>query len=383
MTKALRWILVVALVFTGSLGAIARVALADTNTGTGTNVQDGDNDSSASQKGTASSGDAVAGQVTGVVSSGDASVDATNKSDDVSIKTGDASGSNDAATFTGLNASGTQTSVSASDLSLTTGAVNAQEGDNSSDISQSADASSGDGVGGEVIGVVTSAGGSADIVAANTSTDVDVKTGDADASNNAAAFVGLNFTSGPDSAGTSITADLDTASGLNVQEGDNSLDGSQEATASTGDGVGGQVLGVVSAGDASIDATNKSDDVKIDTGDADSSNDAAAFVGLNASGTQTSVSASDLNVTSGGVNVQSGDNDGSFDQTADATSGDGVAGQVAGVVTSAGGSADLVLSNSSTDSKSKTGDGTFDNTDSLFVGLNFSSGSSNGGTLIG
>src|SRR5437867_1048415 len=132
MTKALRWILVVGLVLAGSLGTIARVALADTTTGTGQNVQDGDNDSSTSQNGSASSGDAVAGQVTGVVSSGDASVDATNKSDDVSIKTGDADGSNDAATFTGLNTSGTQTSVSASDLSVTSNAQNIQEGDNSS-----------------------------------------------------------------------------------------------------------------------------------------------------------------------------------------------------------------------------------------------------------
>jgi len=380
MNKVLRWILVAGLVFAGGFGAIARAAAADVQTSTGNNVQEGDNDSSTSQDGSASSGDAVAGQVTGVVSSGDASVDATNKSTDVDVKTGDADGSNNAATFTGLNVSGTQTNVDASDLSLTSGALNAQEGDNSSDISQSADASSGDGVGGEVIGVVTSAGGSADIVAANTSDDVNVDTGDADANNDAAAFVGLNYSSGPTAAGLSITADLDSASGNNVQEGDNSLDGSQDATASTGDGVGGQVLGVVSAGDASVDATNKSEDVDIDTGDADANNDAAAFVGLNLSGTQTNVDASDLSLASGALNAQSGDNDGSFDQTADATSGDGVAGQVAGVVTSAGGSADLVLSNSTDDSDSKTGDGSFDNTDTLFVGLNFTT---QGGTFIG
>ena len=108
MTKALRWILVAVLIGVGSLGALARVATADTTTGTGQNVQDGDNSSSTGQKGSASSGDAVAGQVTGVVSSGDASVDATNKSDDVKIKTGDANGTNNASTFTGLNASGTQ-----------------------------------------------------------------------------------------------------------------------------------------------------------------------------------------------------------------------------------------------------------------------------------
>jgi len=386
MNKTLRWLLVAALVFAGSVGAIARTALADVNAASGQNVQDGDNDSSTSQDGSASSGDAVAGQVAGVVSSGDASVDATNRSDDVDIETGDADGSNNVATFTGLNASGTQTTITASDLSLASSAVNAQSGDNSTDISQSADASSGDGVGGEVIGVVTSAGGSADVVAANTSTDVDVETGDATADNDAAAFVGLNFSSGDENRGTTITADEDvvSASGTNIQEGDNDLDGTQTATASTGDGVGGQVLGIVSAGDASVDATNRSDDVDIDTGDADADNSAAAFVGLNASGTQTTITASDLTLASGSVNAQSGDNSGSFDQTADATSGDGVAGQVAGVVTSAGGSADLVLANTSTDSSSETGDGTFDNSDQLFVGLNFTTGDGGTpGTIIG
>jgi hypothetical protein len=369
LSKTLRWILVTALVSAGSFGTIARSALADVSASTGSNVQDGDNSSSTGQKGSASSGDAVAGQVTGVVSSGDASVDATNRSDNVDIKTGDANGTNSAATFTGLNVSGSSTNVNASDLTLATGALNAQSGDNSTDLTQTAEASTGDGVGGEVIGIVTSAGGSADVVAANTSKDVKIKTGDADANNDAASFVGLNFSTDN---GTAITADVAAASGSNVQEGDNSLDGSQAATSSSGDGVGGQVLGLVSAGKASLDATNRSEKVTIKTGDTDSSNDAAAFVGLNVSGSSTSVNASDLSLASGALNAQSGDNNGSFDQTADATSGDGVAGQVAGVVTSAGGSADLVLSNFSSDSKAKTGDGTFNNTDQLFVGLNFS-----------
>jgi hypothetical protein len=360
---------VVSLLFAGSVGALARSAVADVSAGTGSNVQDGDNDSSTTQKGSASSGDAVAGQVTGVVSSGDASVDATKRSDDVDIKTGDASGTNNASTFTGLNVSGSSTFVDASDVDLATGAINAQDGDNSTDLSQTAEASSGDGVGGEVIGVVTSSGGNADVVAANTSKDVDIDTGDADANNDAASFVGLNFSTDN---GTAITADTTAGSGSNVQEGDNDLDGSQTADASTGDGVGGQVLGVVSAGDASVDATNRSEDVDIKTGDADANNDAAAFVGLNVSGSSTFVDASDVNLATGAINAQDGDNDGSFDQTANATSGDGVAGQVAGVVTSAGGSADLVLANHSSDSDAKTGDGEFSNTDQLFVGLNFS-----------
>jgi hypothetical protein len=49
-----------------------------------------------------------------------------------------------------------------------------------------------------------------------------------------------------------------------------------------------------------------------------------------------------------------------------------VAGQVAGVVTSAGGSADLVLANTSEDSDAESGDGDFDNNDESFTGLNAS-----------
>ncbi len=55
------------------------------NSGSCDNLQDGDNDSSTDQSGTSASGDAVGGQVVGVVSSGDASVDATNRSEDVDI----------------------------------------------------------------------------------------------------------------------------------------------------------------------------------------------------------------------------------------------------------------------------------------------------------
>jgi hypothetical protein len=67
-----------------------------------------------------------------------------------------------------------------------------------------------------------------------------------------------------------------------------------------------------------------------------------------------------------------------------------VGGQVVGVVTSAGGSADLVLSNESTDSDVSTGDGDFTNTSDVFVGLDtqfFSTGggssSEDGGPQVG
>jgi len=355
---------VTALVFVPSLSTIV-AARADVANASATNVQEGDNKGETAQGGSSKSGDAVAGQVAGVVSGGNTSVDATNKSDNVDVSTGDATADNSASEFVGLNAS--TTTLLAADVVNAGGATNVQEGDNKADLGQTATAVTGDGVGGEVIGVVTSAGGSASIVAANTSTDVDIETGDSDAFNSASAFVGLNASSE-----TLVAADvLNLSTATNVQEGDNKLDADQKATSASGDGVGGQVLGVVSAGDASIDATNKSDDVDIETGDTTATNDFSAFVGLNAT-TATVLAAADVINAGAATNVQEGDNKKDITQNADASSGDSVAGQVAGVVTSAGGSADLVLANTSTDSDSDTGDSDFDNTDSSFTGLNAS-----------
>jgi len=371
MTKVFRWAVVAAIVLAPAtvLGTMAHADVA--NNASATNVQQGDNKSNTNQSGTSKSGDAVAGQVAGVVSSGTTSVDATNKSDHVDISTGDARGENNSAAFVGLNSS-TTTAVLA-DVLNTAPVTNLQEGDNKYDLNQTVTATSGDGVGGEVIGVVTSAGGSASVVAANTSTNVDIDTGDARAFNDAAAFVGLNSSSGTAVANPFAADVLNTASATNVQEGDNKLNASQTATSATGDGVGGQVLGIVSAGAASVDATNKSDNVDISTGDARSFNDFAAFVGLN-DASDTGILAAD--VLSGGTasNVQEGNNKKDLSQDASATSGDSVAGQVAGVVTSAGGSADLVLANTSTNSDTDSGDGRFSNSDSSFTGLNVSPG---------
>jgi hypothetical protein len=68
------------------------------------------------------------------------------------------------------------------------------------------------------------------------------------------------------------------------------------------------------------------------------------------------------------ITHQIGDNDIGLDQLADAASGDGVSGQIIGVLTSAGGTADVVLDNESMDSDVTTGDGTFDNTAEAFTG---------------
>jgi len=373
MTKAFRWAVVAIVALTPALSAISAAHADVANNASATNVQEGDNKANTNQSGTSKSGDAVAGQVAGVVSSGNTSVDATNKSDHVDVSTGDARGENNSTAFVGLN-SATDTHVGLADILNAAPVTNLQEGSNKYDLNQTVTATSGDGVAGEVIGVVTSGGGSASIVAANTSTNVDISTGDARAFNDAAAFVGLN-----DSTETSVVnpfaADvLNAASATNVQEGDNKLSASQDATSATGDGVGGQVLGIVSAGAASVDATNKSDQVDISTGDARSANDFAAFVGLNFA-TDTDVGgAADVLNAAGAANVQEGNNKKDLMQTASATSGDGVAGQVAGVVTSAGGSADLVLANTSTNSDSDTGDGRFQNSDDSFTGLNVSPG---------
>jgi hypothetical protein len=165
-------------------------------------------------------------------------------------------------------------------------------------------------------------------------------------------------------------ADIDNALATHVQEGDNDFSADQSASAASGDGVGGQVLGLVASGDASIDATNRSEDVDIETGDGDAVNSVSAYVGLTA-GSTTNVAAADI-LNLAATNVQEGDNSKSVAQAAEAASGDAVAGQVAGVVTSAGGSADLVLANTSEDADGETGDSFFDNIDTSFTGLNAS-----------
>jgi hypothetical protein len=150
-----------------------------------------------------------------------------------------------------------------------------------------------------------------------------------------------------------------------VNSGDADAEAEQSGSASSGDGVAGQVAGVVSAGDASVDATNRSDDVSVTTGDASATNNADVFADTGVFETATGVAACN-NVP--GANTQedtcvnSGDADAAADQSADSASGDGVGGQVIGVVTSAGGSADLVLDNESTDSSVDSGTSDFTNT---------------------
>ncbi|MEX0874894.1 MAG: hypothetical protein WD179_08040, partial [Actinomycetota bacterium] len=137
MNKTLRLVIVALL----ALGSVSLADLARAQ-----NEQTGDNEANVEQSGAANSGDAVGGQVVGVVSSGDASVDGTNRSEDVDIETGDATGSNEADSFTGQLADDILIGIAAGVNATVANSVNAQEGDNSSDVAQAADASSGDGV---------------------------------------------------------------------------------------------------------------------------------------------------------------------------------------------------------------------------------------------
>jgi predicted RNA-binding protein with RPS1 domain len=357
-----------ALVVATAFGSAA-VARADVSNSTGTNVQDGSNRTSGTQSGSSKTGDSVGGQVTGVVSSGRTSVDARNTSDNSDVTSGDARGSNSAGTFTGLNdTNGGDTTIGPADVNNAS-ADNLQDGDNRTTYNQSANATTGDGVGGEVIGVVTAAGGSASVVAANTTRDTDVTTGDARSDNDLAAFVGLNDTNG----GDVNISDVASATADNLQDGNNRLTGRQSANATSGDGVGGQVLGVVSAGAASLDASNTTDNSDVTTGDSHANNDAGSFVGLNDTNGG-DVGISDV-ASASAVNLQDGDNSKTLTQNASAASGDGVAGQVSGVVTSAGGSASVVVANTSTNIDSTSGDSRFNNSDNGFVGQNFTDGS--------
>jgi hypothetical protein len=343
--------------------------------GTGcANVQNGSSRITSSQTSNATSGDGVAGQVIGAVSGGATSVDAKNTTTDTTVDTGNATGDNSASLFAGLNDSGGGPTLSdiTGSCNGSDACDNVQDGNNRVSSSQSSWSKSGDGVGGEVIGVVTSAGGSASVVAANTTKNTDITTGKADSTNDLSAFVGLNSSE----SGPLLTSDISTSctaseSCDNVQNGDNRLTGSQTAHSATGDGVGGQVLGVVSAGAASVDATNTSDGGSVSTGDSHATNAASSYVGLNTSGGGPTITAVDV-TGARATNLQDGTNNKTITQSADATSGDGVAGQVSGVVTSAGGSASVVLANTSTNIDSSSGDSHFDNSDSSFVGLNAS-----------
>jgi hypothetical protein len=299
----------------------------------------------------------VAGQVVGAVTAGIASIDATNTSKNNDVDGGVTSGTNDANAFVGLDAVAAADGGGIFGVAAAT-ATNIQDGDNRGSISQTNSTTGGMPVAGQVIGAVTAGGGSSDIVAANTTENSDVKTGDAEATNEiGSAFAGQLAEAFADSG--NFSSDVDTAT--NQQIGDDRFRLAESASATSGNGVGGQVIGVVSAGRTSVDASNKTSDSDVETGGAFTTNTVAAFVG------ELAVAEADFFVDKS--NFQDGDNSKSLGQTADATSGDAIAGQVTGVVQSAGGTASVVVSNESIDIDAESGVTTFDNSDSEFVGL--------------
>lgn len=183
-----------AVVVIGYVLAVVPVASADIVNSQSRSAQEGDNDNDTEQDGEGRSGDAVVGQVAGVVSSGDASVDATNLSRDVDAESGNAEGANTARTFTGTTnidsgcprgagraqAQACPKRADASDISNLI-AILLQLGDNSVALDQTARVVSGDAIAGQVVGAVVA--GLADIVLANTSEDVDATSGDGEITN--------------------------------------------------------------------------------------------------------------------------------------------------------------------------------------------------------
>jgi hypothetical protein len=143
----------------------------------------------------------------------------SNQVEDSDTTTGDANSQNNAAVLNGQF-----------------GGPNAQNGDNEAELGQNADARSGDGVNGQVIGAVDGSGsgagagfgsGGASVNASNSCEDCDSETGDANTQNNAAVANGQ-------------------FGGPNAQEGDNETEVEQDADSQSGDANNGQVIGVVS-----------------------------------------------------------------------------------------------------------------------------------------
>jgi hypothetical protein len=206
------------------------------------------------------------------------------------------------------------------------------------------------------------------ITTANSSEDSEVSSGDASSHNSGTAQVGHSGGSSVQdgsSASEAEGADIVNNQASNVQEGDNELEAEQNATASSGDTVGGQIIGGVVDGNLTVDATNLSEDVDLESGDADSDNNFAAFVGLT-SGSSTALGADDI-VNNVADNVQAGDNSSEILQNTDASTGDAVGGQVfGGTVT---GTVDAVLANTSDDTDADSGDADESNDIGQFTGL--------------
>ncbi len=175
-----------------ALAPVARSAIADVASRNADNVQEGDNSNDTDQGGEASSGDAVSGQVVGVVSSGNASVDGTSSTENSDASSGDAYAGNDSHSFTGLSTKvgcGATSDCFGADV-FSTAANNVQQGDNDTSLVQFSTVTTGDAIAGSVAGIVS--GGNASARLGNGTADSDVSTGDAEMENAFFAFTGLS-----------------------------------------------------------------------------------------------------------------------------------------------------------------------------------------------
>jgi len=258
--------------------------------------QNGDNDTVVAQATTASTGDSLAGaQVTGLVG-GDITVSGTNSA----IATLALSGP-----IVAANASVAQGGPIA--LALLTASAS-QFGDNTNSLDQSVDANTGDAVSGaQVVGAVGS--GDATIMVSNSAFLAIGVSGTVAAANLGAAVVG------PISAGI--------LNAQSQQTGDNKTAVAQSVATSSGDAVsGGQTIGAVMDGDATISAQNSSIATVALTGASLAFNVPVVF------GSPSAFSVLNANAS------QFGRNDLSVDSRLSSTSGDAVSGgQVIGAVT--------------------------------------------------
>jgi hypothetical protein len=161
--RKIRMILMAGLVAGASLGSMAYAVELET----------GDSEAETGQTANSGSGDAVGGQVTGVVSGGNVSINASNRSENVELETGDASANNLALTA----------AVQVVNAGALPPGSEVKTGDANAKTTQSASAHSGDAIGGQVTGVVTAPGGNVDLVLANHSEDIQATTGDAESNN--------------------------------------------------------------------------------------------------------------------------------------------------------------------------------------------------------
>ena len=146
------------------------------------------------------------------------------------------------------------------------------------------------------LGIGSTALADTNIQASNSCEGCETETGQANAVNSSESFTGQ-------------------AGFVNVQEGDNTTSSDQDANSKSGDGVTGQVIGSAADGDTTIVASNNGKDNKVTTGQANAVNVFSGFTGQ-----------------LGILNIHSGDNETESSQAADSTTGDGVTGQVIGVV---------------------------------------------------